>query len=48
MAIVQKIRTCLWFDHEAGEAANFYISLFPDSRSTAGRFRVCWMVIVPS
>lgn len=28
----QKIRACLWFDHEAEEAANFYISLFPGSR----------------
>lgn len=32
MANVQKIRTCLWFDHEAEEAVNFYVSLFPGSR----------------
>jgi predicted 3-demethylubiquinone-9 3-methyltransferase (glyoxalase superfamily) len=32
MAAVQKIRTFLWFDHEAEEAVNFYISLFPGSR----------------
>ena len=32
MILRQKIRTCLWFDHEAEEAANFYISLFPGSR----------------
>jgi len=32
MIAPQKIRTCLWFDHEAEEAANFYISLFPASR----------------
>jgi predicted 3-demethylubiquinone-9 3-methyltransferase (glyoxalase superfamily) len=32
MMALQKIRTCLWFDHEAEEAANFYISLFPASR----------------
>jgi predicted 3-demethylubiquinone-9 3-methyltransferase (glyoxalase superfamily) len=32
MIAPQKIRTCLWFDQEAEEAANFYISLFPDSR----------------
>lgn len=30
--MTQKVRTCLWFDHEAEEAANFYISLFPNSR----------------
>ncbi|KAF2989986.1 VOC family protein [Methylocystis sp. MJC1] len=30
--MAQKVRTCLWFDHEAEEAANFYVSLFPDSR----------------
>jgi predicted 3-demethylubiquinone-9 3-methyltransferase (glyoxalase superfamily) len=29
-----KIRPCLWFDHAAEEAANFYVSLFPDSRVT--------------
>ncbi|VTZ52632.1 conserved hypothetical protein [Methylocella tundrae] len=32
MTAVQKIRTFLWFDHEAEEAVNFYISLFPGSR----------------
>ncbi len=32
MITPQKIRTCLWFGHEAEEAANFYVSLFPDSR----------------
>lgn len=26
------IKTCLWFQAEAEEAANFYVSLFPDSR----------------
>jgi predicted 3-demethylubiquinone-9 3-methyltransferase (glyoxalase superfamily) len=31
VAIVQKIRPCLWFDHEAEQAANFYVSLFPGS-----------------
>ena len=29
---MSKIRPCLWFDGEAGEAANFYVSLFPNSR----------------
>lgn len=30
--MAQKVRTCLWFDHEAEEAAKFYVSLFPHSR----------------
>lgn len=30
--MAQKVRTCLWFDHEAEEAVNFYVSLFPNSR----------------
>jgi len=29
---MQKITPCLWFDTEAEEAANFYVSLFEDSR----------------
>jgi len=29
---MSKIAPCLWFAHEAEEAANFYVSLFPDSR----------------
>ena len=28
----QKITPCLWFDGAAEEAANFYVSLLPDSR----------------
>lgn len=32
MIVRQKVRTCLWFDREAEEAANFYVSLFPNSR----------------
>jgi predicted 3-demethylubiquinone-9 3-methyltransferase (glyoxalase superfamily) len=27
-----KITTCLWFDKNAEEAANFYISIFPSSK----------------
>jgi len=27
-----KITPCLWFDHQAEEAAAFYIGIFPDSR----------------
>jgi len=29
---MQKINPSLWFDHEAEEAANFYVSVFTDSR----------------
>jgi predicted 3-demethylubiquinone-9 3-methyltransferase (glyoxalase superfamily) len=30
--IKQKIQTFLWYGHEAEEAANYYVSVFPDSR----------------
>ncbi len=30
--IAQKITPFLWFDNQAEEAANFYVSVFPDSR----------------
>jgi len=29
---MRDIAPCLWFDNEAEEAANFYVSLFPNSR----------------
>ena len=29
---MQKITTCLWFDNNAEEAANFYVSIFKNSR----------------
>jgi|SRR6185312_6396983 len=29
---MQPITPCLWFDNEAEEAANYYISVFPNSR----------------
>lgn len=32
MVIRQKVRSCLWFDGEAEEAAKFYVSLFSDAR----------------
>lgn len=32
MAHVQRISPCLWFDDQALEAAQFYVSLFHDSR----------------
>jgi predicted 3-demethylubiquinone-9 3-methyltransferase (glyoxalase superfamily) len=31
MAQVQKITPCLWFDHQAEQAAKFYVSIFADS-----------------
>jgi predicted 3-demethylubiquinone-9 3-methyltransferase (glyoxalase superfamily) len=34
MAIRQKITTFLWFDANAEEAVNLYVSLFPNSRIT--------------
>ncbi|HEX2856386.1 MAG TPA: VOC family protein [Propionibacteriaceae bacterium] len=30
--IMQRIVPCLWFDHTAAEAADFYVSVFPDAR----------------
>jgi predicted 3-demethylubiquinone-9 3-methyltransferase (glyoxalase superfamily) len=37
--ILEKITPCLWFDHQAEEAANFYISVFPNSKiQTISRF----------
>ncbi len=32
MATIQKITPCLWFDTQAEEAANYYISIFENSR----------------
>ena len=35
--ILDKIATCLWFDHRrAREAAEFYVSVFPDSHVDSG------------
>nr|AHZ45585.1 3-demethlyubiquinone-9-3-methyltransferase [uncultured bacterium] len=31
---MQKMTTCLWFDSEGEEAANYYVSLFPNSKIT--------------
>jgi predicted 3-demethylubiquinone-9 3-methyltransferase (glyoxalase superfamily) len=33
--MLTKITPCLWFDTQAEEAANFYVSIFPDSKITA-------------
>lgn len=35
MSRPQKVSTCLWFDNQGEEAANFYVSLFENSRITA-------------
>ncbi len=32
MAIKQRVSTCLWYDDDGEEAANFYVSLFPNSK----------------
>jgi predicted 3-demethylubiquinone-9 3-methyltransferase (glyoxalase superfamily) len=39
MIALQKIRTCLWFDHQAEEATNFYISLFPGQHNLEGNYQ---------
>src|SRR5688572_32831860 len=31
---MQTITTCFWFDSEAEEAANYYVSVFPNSKIT--------------
>jgi len=31
----QKLSTCLWFDDDAEQAAEYYVSVFPDSRIVA-------------
>ncbi len=30
--LAPRIQPCLWFDHQAEQAAAFYVSVFPDSR----------------
>lgn len=30
--MISKITPCIWFDHQAEEAANFYVSIFKNSR----------------
>ena len=32
MPVIHRIAPCLWFDHQAEEAANFYVSVFPNSK----------------
>lgn len=33
--ITSKLSPCLWFDHNAQEAVDFYLSVFPDSKITS-------------
>ena len=35
MPVTQRITPCLWFDGQAEDAANFYVSIFENSRITA-------------
>jgi predicted 3-demethylubiquinone-9 3-methyltransferase (glyoxalase superfamily) len=35
MPVTQKITPCLWFDHQAEEAATFYVSVFKNSKITS-------------
>jgi predicted 3-demethylubiquinone-9 3-methyltransferase (glyoxalase superfamily) len=35
MAISQRIAPCLWFDHQAEDAAAFYVSVFKNSKITS-------------
>jgi predicted 3-demethylubiquinone-9 3-methyltransferase (glyoxalase superfamily) len=35
MPVTQKIAPCLWFDHQAEEAAAFYVSVFKNSNITS-------------
>jgi predicted 3-demethylubiquinone-9 3-methyltransferase (glyoxalase superfamily) len=32
MTVNQRVSTCLWYDDDGEEAANFYVSLFPNSK----------------
>src|SRR5687767_3156953 len=32
MPAIQKITPCLWFDHQAEDAAKFYTDIFPNSK----------------
>src|SRR5215212_3407488 len=32
MQLIQRITPCLWFDHQAEEAAKFYIAIFRNAR----------------
>jgi predicted 3-demethylubiquinone-9 3-methyltransferase (glyoxalase superfamily) len=34
MPSIRFIRPCLWFDHQAEEAANYYVSIFENSKIT--------------
>jgi predicted 3-demethylubiquinone-9 3-methyltransferase (glyoxalase superfamily) len=42
---MQKIIPCLWFDSETEEAANFYVSVFKNSKITS---KIPYLVETPS
>jgi predicted 3-demethylubiquinone-9 3-methyltransferase (glyoxalase superfamily) len=41
MAQIQKISPCLWFDHQAEEAAGFYTKIFKNSTAANEKNGVC-------
>src|SRR5918994_137302 len=46
MQITQRIAPCLWFDHQAEEAARFYVSVFKNSKIVSvSRYRKAWREI---
>jgi predicted 3-demethylubiquinone-9 3-methyltransferase (glyoxalase superfamily) len=44
---MQKITPCLWFDGQAEDAANFYVSIFKNSRITSMSPVMATLVPVP-
>ena len=32
MPVINRIAPCLWFDHQAEDAAKLYVSVFPNSK----------------
>jgi len=43
MHVSQRISPCLWFDHQAEEAATFYVSIFKNSKITSvARYTKAW------
>ena len=40
MTMVSKVRTCLWFDGDGEDAANFYVSLLPNSEIEKAYFPI--------
>ena len=45
---LQRITPCLWFDSQAEEAANFYVSIFKNARiREASRYIVVQSITIP-